>query len=377
MKKLDGSLIKMGEPIPFDCSDAQGNLLLKKGVVVATQRQLDALLERGLYGEVDGPAVVAKPNAKPPTPFQLLDAFTNRLKQLFSTINAEPGPERDQVVKMFSERVMGLAGDIQKLCKYDTDALLGAMHLDKSARYTIIHPLYRGVLSELLGKRKQIPEEDRRRIIAAGLTCALSMLKLQDELLKQEQPLTPEQKAMLNQQPLDTCELLKSLGVTDEMWLSSVAHYHELLNGKGYPAGLSGAQISLGGRVLRVADTYTAMLTPRPYRKALLSKSAMREILLKKGAEVDDELAIHIVKELGIYPPGAFVKIRNGELAVVIKRTENPKSPRIKAVVGPRGMPYDKPIPRDSAFNEFEVLDIVERDTIVVIDLHKLWNYEA
>jgi len=376
MKKLDGSLIVMGLPIPFDCFDNHGNLLLKKGVVVGTQKQVEALLERGLYGQVDQAAATAKPIDKPPSPFQFLDAFNNRLKQLFSTLSVEPGPERDQVAKTFSERIMSLAADIQKLCRLDADAILGAIHLDNSGRYSVIHPLYRAVLAELLGSRKKIPEEDRRRIIAAGLTCGLSMLKLQDELIRQETPLTPEQHAMIKQQPRATFELLKAFGVTDTMWLMAVAQYHELLNGKGYPRGLAGKDICEAARVLRVADMYTAMLTPKPYRKGLLSKAAMREILLKKGTEVDDELAVHIVKELGIYPPGAFVKLKNGELAIVIKRTENPKAPRVKAVVGPRGMPHDRPIPRDSTSSEFEVLDVVERDTVVVIDLHKLWGYD-
>jgi hypothetical protein len=103
----------------------------------------------------------------------------------------------------------------------------------------------------------------------------------------------------------------------------------------------------------------------------------MRDIFLRRGSELDAELAVFIVKELGVYPPGAFVKLQSGELAIVIHRGNNPKAPAVKALVGPRGAPFDKPMLRKTEIREHEILDVVERDTIVTIDLHKLWGYDA
>ena len=149
------------------------------------------------------------------------------------------------------------------------------------------------------------------------------------------------------------------------------------MNGKGYPRGLALGDISGAARILKLADMYTAMITPRSYRKAMLSKTAMRDIFLKRGSEIDEELAVYIVKELGVYPPGAFVKLQSGELAIVTHRGGNPKAPTVKAVVGPRGAPFDKPVLRKTDIREYEILDVVERDMIVKIDLHKLWGYGA
>jgi HD-GYP domain-containing protein (c-di-GMP phosphodiesterase class II) len=272
---------------------------------------------------------------------------------------------------------MNLAGELQALCLKDSDALLGAIHLAKGSRYSLDHPLYRAIVTELLATRKGLPQQDRQRVVAAALTCDISMTKLQDELVRQAGPLSAEQKLSIASHPMESARLLESLGVTDKAWISAVAQHHEVLNGTGYPHRCAGEDVSLWSRVLKLADVYTAMVSPKAHRKAALSKSAMREILLKRGTEIDDSLSVLIVKELGIYPPGAFVKLQSGELGIVIKRHINPKTPIIKAVVGPRGAPFDTPIPRKTDTREYEILDVVERDAIVKIDLNKLWGYET
>ena len=378
MNKLDGNQIRVGCPIGFDCYDSQGHLLLKKGLIVDSQKQVDFLLERGLYS-LEGPRAAAadRPAEKPPSPFQLLDDYNNRLKQLFVAGYAEPLRELAQEDRSFQKRLLNLAGDLQELCWSDADALLGAVHLDSGGRYTVLHPLYRAIVCELLAARKGLPAEDRQRIMAAALTCDLSILKLQDELTRQAGPLQADQQQVIRDHPIETAKLLTSLGVTDAEWTTAVVQHHELLNGKGYPYGLSNTDVSWWARILKLGDMYTAMVSAKVYRKAVLSKTAMRDIFLKRGSEVDEELAVFIVKELGVYPPGAFVKLQNGELAIVIHRSNNPKAPTVKAVVGPRGAPFDKPIPRKTDIREHEILDVVERDTIVKIDLHKLWGYDT
>jgi HD-GYP domain-containing protein (c-di-GMP phosphodiesterase class II) len=378
MNKLGGDQIRVKCPVPFDCYDSQGHLLLKKGLVVESQRQVDFLLERGLYSKGGPPDFSpVRKLEKQPTPFQLLSDYNNRLKQLFAEIYAENQDQAARESRCFPERLLSLAADLQNLCWIDSDAMLGSIHLDSSGHYSIVHPLHRALLSELLAARKGLPEDERQRLMAAALTCDLSMLRLQDELIRQSGPLLPDQQQTIRMHPLETAKLLISLGVKDSEWTRAVMQHHELLNGKGYPQGLSNADVSWWARILKLADMYSAMVTARAYRKASLSKVAMRDIFLKRGSEIDEELAVFIVKELGVYPPGAFVKLQSGELAIVIHRGTNPKAPTVKAVVGPRGAPFDRPIQRKTDIREYEILDVAERDTIVQIDFNKLWGHDA
>lgn len=378
MNKLGGEQIRVKCPVPFDCYDRQGHLLLRKGLVVESQRQVDFLVERGLYSMGDSAARATEPGVeRQPTPFQLLGDYNIRLKQLFGEVCAEDQDDTSRGVRCFPERLLNLSRDLQKLCWLDSDALLGSIHLDNSGRYSIVHPLYRAVICELLAARKGLPEEERQRIMAAALSCDLSMVKLQDDLVRQTGPLLPDQRKAIAIHPVETARLLLSLGVTDSDWTNAVIQHHELLNGTGYPQGLSSSDISWWARILKLADMYTAMVSAKAYRKASLSKMAMRDVFLKRGSEIDEELAVFIVKELGVYPPGAFVKLQSGELAIVIHRGTNPRAPTVKVVVGPRGAPFDRPLQRKTDVREYEILDVAERDTIVQVDLSRLWGYEA
>ena len=378
---LSGDQIQVGRPVPFDCYDSHGHLLLRKGFILESQKQVDFLLDRGLFRQDDSaPPEILLAN-KTPSPFQLLNDYSNRLKLLLSNYSVESRIEMHRDGKSFSEQVIELAKDIQRLCQIDADALLGKIHLDHSGRYSIIHSMHRAIISELLALRKSISDADRQQLIAAALTSDMSILQLQDLLIRQNGPLLPEQQRQIFSHPIETVKQLNFLGVTNPVWITTVIQHHELLNGKGYPHGLSSANVSVMARILKLADMYTAMISPRAYRKALLNKATLRDILLKRGSEIDEEFAISIVKELGIFPPGAFVRLKNGEIAIVIRRGINPKFPIVKAVLGMRGNHYITPVNRETSIEQFEIHDIIDPYNIVnvdinkLIDFHKLWDY--
>ena len=71
-------------------------------------------------------------------------------------------------------------------------------------------------------------------------------------------------------------------------WLKS---HHERWDGRGYPCGLKGTEIPLFARVIAIADTYDAMTSTRPYRKALPHEVAIQEIKRCAGMQFDPELA--------------------------------------------------------------------------------------
>ena len=69
-----------------------------------------------------------------------------------------------------------------------------------------------------------------------------------------------------------------------------VAAHHERYDGQGYPDGLPGKQIPMGAKILAVADSYDAMTSGRPYRRATDLKAACAEIEEGKGSQFDPEV---------------------------------------------------------------------------------------
>ncbi len=72
---------------------------------------------------------------------------------------------------------------------------------------------------------------------------------------------------------------------------SAVLYHHERIDGSGYPEGIKGDKIPLFSKILAVADSYDAMTTDRPYRKALDLNESINEIEKNKGTQFDEKIA--------------------------------------------------------------------------------------
>jgi putative nucleotidyltransferase with HDIG domain len=84
-------------------------------------------------------------------------------------------------------------------------------------------------------------------------------------------------------------DYLKTRGFPDEV-AEIVRHHHERFDGRGYPDGLKGEEISLLSRILTVADAYNAMISIRPYQKAKTDNEAKKELRQNAGTQFDSKI---------------------------------------------------------------------------------------
>ena len=79
---------------------------------------------------------------------------------------------------------------------------------------------------------------------------------------------------------------------------SMVLYHQERWDGKGYPAGLKGEEIPLGSRIVAVINAYQAMVSDRPYRKALAATEAFEELKHGAGSQFDPKVVDAFIKVL-------------------------------------------------------------------------------
>lgn len=106
-------------------------------------------------------------------------------------------------------------------------------------------------------------------------------------ILRQEEPLSAEQKKLIRAHPERGVEIVESVRSLDNRVLEYIRHHHERYDGTGYPNGIAGDDIPLGARIIMVADTIDAMQTSRPYRDALSSEVVRKELRRYSGAQFD------------------------------------------------------------------------------------------
>jgi len=131
-----------------------------------------------------------------------------------------------------------------------------------------------------------IPEPEALRIATAARFHDLGRIAVDESILSKPGPLETEEKNLMRQHPLWSTRLLQNFPSL-EIDLPAVRTHHERYDGKGYPDGLMGEEIPIGGRILAVSDAFDAMIHERPFREAMSADQALATLEEESGAMFD------------------------------------------------------------------------------------------
>jgi putative nucleotidyltransferase with HDIG domain len=143
------------------------------------------------------------------------------------------------------------------------------------------------VLTDLIAEEMKLPAADRARLRWASLLHDIGKLLVPSDILKKTERLDDAEWQTIRRHPEEGARFVAGLKPWLGEWAHAVEHHHERWDGRGYPLGLSGEQISLGGRIVGVADAYETMTASRPYRRALGVVAARQELVRCSGAQFD------------------------------------------------------------------------------------------
>jgi len=119
-------------------------------------------------------------------------------------------------------------------------------------------------------------------------------------LLRKAGRLTPEERMLMQAHPVRSADLASTIAEFRGRVQTDIRNHHENFDGTGYPDGLVGEAISIGARIIMVADTLDAMTTDRPYRTALTLQRALEELNKHAGRQFDPKLVALVHKSASI-----------------------------------------------------------------------------
>jgi HD-GYP domain-containing protein (c-di-GMP phosphodiesterase class II) len=356
--KMDRHQVQFGMPSLLEVRDPEGHLLLSRGAVIENDEQLAALLAHGaMVDSEELKAALAAQNAGRPEPvetrpvsvFGLWDQLRWRLERIVKGYPDDPAG--------FPARIGELAQHLVLLTEKDADiGIFLAVRQDarKLSIYGLSHAIYTGMICFLMAQRMGWPRERCLTLVKAALTMNMSVFELQGRLAAQGVAMLEEQRVVLHEHPLKSAQMLRDAGITDEEWLTAVEQHHEWTDGQGYPKGL--AEMSEMAKALKYADVFMAKISPKVIRQALTPQEAERQLF---KADAGGPMAMAIIKEFGIYPPGELVKLKSGEMAVVIRRTAGANTPIAVSITDRSGMPVLHVARRDTSRPEHAITGVV------------------
>ena len=150
--------------------------------------------------------------------------------------------------------------------------------LEKKDVYTSNHSRDVSRISAKLARYMGMNDDEVFVIELAGLLHDIGKVYVADEIINKPSKLDDAEFKEIQKHPAGSAKLLEKLNGFASI-KEMAANHHEKWNGKGYPGGLQGEAISVGARILAIADTYDAMTSDRSYRKGLSHETAIEEII--------------------------------------------------------------------------------------------------
>jgi diguanylate cyclase (GGDEF)-like protein len=167
--------------------------------------------------------------------------------------------------------------------------------IDNKDHYTKVHSEIVTECAVMLAQELGYSEDVQKTLRIAGLLHDVGKICIPERILKKPGPLTPGEYEVVKHHTVIAEHLLVDLPNVEQVREAALNH-HERFDGMGYPNGLEGKQIPLLGRIMAIADAYSAMILDRPYRKGRTMSEALAELQRCAGTQLDPELVEPFVR---------------------------------------------------------------------------------
>jgi HD-GYP domain-containing protein (c-di-GMP phosphodiesterase class II) len=377
---LSSEGLRIGRPLPFSVRDGSGAVLLARGASIQTEKQLQVLRSRPIFIDMAESESVRRAYAGRLDQMLRQEVALGRIAEARPDYESIPIPGAVRALERpldwpnlqmrlrlmlvdprgadWVGRLRALRDDVLALVERNPDRALMRLMYDASNEfqdYSANHSLFVCVLAAMACA--QVPGWQPAwadSLTLAALTMNITFTQTQDELARQAGPLSDDQRAALRDHPERAAELLAEIGIVDPMWLHAVRHHHSAPSG---PMAGRSPQETIA-RLIRRADRYAARLSPRKSRSASSATAAAQVALLDEGGHTD-EAGQALIRTLGLYPPGVWVKLQCGEIAMVLRRTPIAKAPIVASLVSRSGMALAVPALRNTKMPDFAVTGAV------------------
>ena len=233
----------------------------------------------------------------------LADEILNKAKEgggnrVFSSLDLR----KESEINVLNPDVHFLKEKIYKLTKRASQSVLEAAFafaktIELKDHYTGEHGERSVHYATEIAQALNLPKDKIEFIRQATMLHDLGKIGISEYILHKKSKLNRKEFAEIKKHPEIGVDIIRPIRSLVPI-ISSLLYHHERWDGKGYPYGLKKGKIPLGARIVAMADTYQALVSDRPYRKAYLKRKAMKIIKEGSGTQFDPEIVKVFLKIL-------------------------------------------------------------------------------
>lgn len=264
------------------------------------------------------------------------------------------------------------------------DALLLTTQLKDKDRSSWHHSMNTCVYSISLARHLNLRDDEMLTLGLCGLLHDIGKTRIPQVILSKKTKLDPDEKAIMRSHTTLGHNIIMSCPGGLSAVIAETAHnHHERIDGRGYPRGLVGAQISPYTRIVTITNMYDALTTDTPDNKGKTHFEAIDIMLSKSRTHLDETLLKAFIQCIGVFPAGSTIEMNTGEIGIVIEVNQKKKlRPKILLLSDENKKPQQEKIVDLAKPEYLEIENPLTVKTIIRpetynLDIEKYYQYGA
>lgn len=188
--------------------------------------------------------------------------------------------------------------------------------------YMYYHSVNVAVLSTVIGISLNFEKSKLEKLVSAALLHDIGKIFISKDILSKEEKLTKEENDILKMHSEEGYKYIKNHYNIPVTAYVGILQHHERYDGKGYPDGKKGNDISQFGRVISICNVYDNLISKTPSKEACIPSEAIEYIMANSGTEFEAGLVNIFLKKVCPYPIGTILRLSDGRQAIVIENNE-------------------------------------------------------
>ena len=206
------------------------------------------------------------------------------------------------------------------------DALMLTTQLKDLDRNSWHHSMNCCVYSISLARHLNLRDDEMLTLGLCGLLHDIGKTRIPQVILNKKTKLDADENEIMRSHTTLGHNIIMSFPGGLSAVIAEVAHnHHERINGKGYPRGLAGTQISPYTRIISIVNMYDALTSDSVYAKGRTHFEAIDIMLSKSRTHLDETLLKAFIQCIGVFPAGSPVELNSGEIGIVVEINQQKK----------------------------------------------------
>jgi HD-GYP domain-containing protein (c-di-GMP phosphodiesterase class II) len=321
MRKVQLDMVKPGDKVARTIFQENGNVLLGAGIEL-NERYIERLRNLGidiLYIE-DGFTADLEPE-------ESIREETRKeaVSIIYTTMNSfreEKMSKGRTIAPDMGRNFRAVFGSIMQDLATRPDMLVNLTSIHSKDAYLFQHAFNVAVLSGIMGIAKGFNRTQLEELGIGALLYDIGMTKMPMKLLTHTGSMSEEEMRLLRSHPKEGFDILRKYHDISIVSAHCALQHHERYDGSGYPRGLKKDEIHIYAQIVGLADTYDALVSPRPYRKRFTASEAIEFLFAAGGTYFDIELIKLFCSHISVYPVATALLLNSGQIVVVSQNNE-------------------------------------------------------